>query len=60
MPLHLIQDLPPKKKKRNPKNWHPWHLEVQRCNRVRKLKLIVVNLGVNAVVPCDDDNNDLD
>jgi hypothetical protein len=61
MPSHLIQaDLPPKRKKTKPKNWHPWMQEVQRCIRVRKLKLIAANLAVNAVVASDDDEDDLE
>jgi hypothetical protein len=58
MPPHLIhEDLPPKRKKTKPKNWHPWMQEVQCRNRVRKLKLIAATLGVNAVVASDDDED---
>jgi hypothetical protein len=60
MPPHLIHNLPSKRKKTYPKNWHPWLLEVKRHNQERKLKLIAANLGVNAVVPYDGNVDDLE
>jgi hypothetical protein len=60
MPPQIIKDPPPKRKKTNSKNWHPWVQEVQRRNRVRKLKQIAANLAVNAVVASDDEENALE
>jgi hypothetical protein len=62
MPPHLIHDVPPiKRKKRKPNNWHPWLHELEKRNRLRRMKLIAESLGVNAVLPSDDDEDiDLD
>jgi ribosomal protein S6E (S10) len=61
MPPHIIKDLPPTKKKRTPKNWHPWSKEVRRRERIERMKFIADNLGViNAVIASEDEEERLD
>jgi hypothetical protein len=60
MPPHIINDLPPPKKKRTSKNWHPWIKEVRRRERIERLKFIAENLGVNAVIASEDEEDHLD
>jgi hypothetical protein len=56
MPPHLIHDLPPKNHTA-PKISHPWEKEAERRERVERMQFLANTLGVNAVIPFEDEED---